>query len=219
MHKRTLVSFVTLITVTAIAGQAQAAVLNFDDLPIADPLFEEPVSSYGGLTWGNTYAIDGAGYGAGTGYQNSAVSGNNVILNGYGDVATTANGTQFTFNGAYLTSAFRDNLNVTINGYLGGTLVSSISATIGTNGPTWLAANFEGIDSLSFVTSGGTVVVDSPDFEEGTQFALDNFTFNEAIAASVPELNTHGLPPAAGLLGCALAGILGRRRRQVGAVS
>jgi hypothetical protein len=196
------------------SGTASAAVLDFEDIAVADPEWEEEVLSYGGFTWGNTYVVDGPGYGPGTGYENAPVSGSNVALNGWGEVSTTAAGNPFTFNGAYFTSAFRDDMTLTIEGYRDGSAVSSVTTTINTGASSWVAANFENIDALRFSTLGGTVVLDHSLFEEGLQFAMDNFTFNEPVAATeVPELDPKGATPALLLLAGAIALMFDRRAR------
>jgi hypothetical protein len=212
---RSLLASLALATVSAAASSAEAMVLDFDDIPITDPFFEEPVDSYGGFSWGNTWAIDAQGYGTGTGYENSAVSGANIALNGYGDPATTTSTEAFTFNGAYFTSAFRDDMSLTIEGYREGVLVDSLTTTIDTSATNWVEANFENVDTIRFSTSGGTVVVDSPDFEEGGQFALDNFTFNQAVAPTdVPELSGEGVGPGLLLLAGVWALIADQRARR-----
>lgn len=208
------------LTLTAVAlaagwprATASAAVLDFEDIAVADPEWEEEVLGYGGFAWGNTYVVDGPGYGPGTGYANAPVSGSNVALNGWGEVSTTEAGNPFTFNGAYFTSAYRDDMTLTIEGYRDGAAVGSLTTTISTGSASWIEANFQDVDFLRFSTLGGTIAIDHGLFDEGLQFAMDNFTFNEPVAASeVPELDPKGATPALMLLAGALALMFDRQR-------
>lgn len=164
------------------AVPAQATVLTFDDL--LD--FAAIPDNYGGLNWIGFYTLDGPAYGAGpdlgVGFANGTVSPSMVAFNGDSEFAavTVASDSLFTFNGAYLTAAWQNDLTIQVTGFEGGNALYDQVVTVDPLGPTFFSFDFEGIDTLQFFASGGTTgPFGCPDCP---QFAIDNFTLNE-----VPE--------------------------------
>lgn len=210
-----IVGLLFLFGLMSINRVASAAVLTFDDIAIDKsgfPSYVTPIANgYGGLNW-NNFEASAPVLTYNNGYVHGIVSGDQVAFNNYGNLAAVSS-SQFDFNGTYLTAAWRNGLHVTVSGSLDGTLLYSQTITVDTYGPTWFAFNYVGIDSLSFTSfggtnagligadgSGGTVIGD------GTQFAMDNFTFTQA--APVP------VPAAAWLFGSGLVGLIGVARRK-----
>jgi hypothetical protein len=162
---------------------ASAQVVNFDSGLTSESLIP---NSYAGLNWDNFFALDTSTYQA-SGYVNGTVSPNFVAYNGFGNPATFSSASPFTFNSAYLTSAWNDGLNVVVDAYLGSTLVHSASFMLNTAGPVLKTFNWGNIDSVVFTTSGG---VPNPAFGgAGTQLAMDNLSFTP----SVPESSTYAM--------------------------
>jgi len=190
-----------LVGIFLVVGSAQATVLDFDDL--ADQTI---LGNYGGLTWGSQEwrVMDLDLYAPGTGYQNGVVSEDNIVYNRYGNFGTVSDGT-FNFDGAYLTAAWNDGLNIEVNGYLNNVLQYSQIVVVDTTGPTWFQADYTGVDSLTFDSFGGVNVGLGG---EGTQFAMDNFTFNEGQKEYIPE------PATMSLLGIGLVGMAARKLRR-----
>ena len=179
-------------------------ILTFDDLPGSSV----PIpASYGGLTWSDQfYQLDGSDvWLMGTGYDHGRVSDNHVAYNSHQSNVSVSSDEPFTFNGAYLTGAWNDGLNIQIQGYLGASLLYDQTVVVNPTGPTWFAFNYMGIDHLTFHSFGGTKNPNIPVAGGGTHFVMDNFTFNE----------TTGVPEAATLLflGAGFLGLAGVRRK------
>jgi MYXO-CTERM domain-containing protein len=206
-----------VLTVTAAMGiyfgslqPGNASILHFDDLSN----FQAVPNGYGGLNWNNFLAIDKDFY-PNSGYDNGNVSSENTVFNDLEApayvFAATASST-FTFNGAYLTGAWNNNLQIEVRGYLDGNQVITttvIASSPSTTSPTFYSFNYSGIDQLEFISFGGT---DAGLGGGGTFFAMDNFTFNEPIGP------TAGTPEPASLaiwgLGALGVAAVGRARRR-----
>jgi hypothetical protein len=173
------------VIVLGIGEVAQATVLTFDDIaPISG--FASIPNGYGGFNWDNfDYANGSSPLVTRTGYDNGRVSGDYVAFNGFGNPAIVSDSV-FDFNNAYLTAAWNDGLSVTVEGLNNGAALYSKTVVVDTTQPTLVNFDYFGVDQLRFTSFGGV----EPDYLQGkgagTQFALDNFTFNEK-ATSVPE--------------------------------
>ncbi len=127
----------------------------FDDLPTSSGL---PVpDGYHGLSWSNIYYIDGVHYADNpSGYGAAVISTNNVGYNAYGIPASVTNATPFNFISAYLTAAWRDNLQVEAQGYVGRVLAYDQTYTLSATAPTLVVFNYVGVTEVHFISSGGT---------------------------------------------------------------
>lgn len=179
-------AFLSLLLALCCAG-AQAAVINFDDLPgdenavIAD--------GYQGFSWTNLGAIGVDAY-PGSGYANGVVSSANGAFNHGGAAVTISRAGGFDFIGAFFTSAWYEQ-ELSFEGYRDGQLLyaSHVSFVIDTLAPQWIGLGWRGIDTLAIYNSSGT------------QWVMDDFT--------VPE------PGTLALFGIAAAGWMLSRRRDV----
>lgn len=170
---------------------ANAAVLTFDDLTPVElgTIFD----GYGGFNWDQFGYLNGAQHAPGSGYDNGTVSGDYVAFNEFANVATIDDGL-FDFTSAYLTAAWNDGLNITVEGWNSGSLLYSTTVVVDTTGPTLFTFDYLGIDSLVFNSFGGVNVGLGG---SGAHFAMDDFTFNES---QVPEPGVLALL-AMGLVG------------------
>jgi len=174
---------------------AQTQTLTFDDLP--NPLITEGGSvgyitnGYAGFQWDNfdyNYPALGGirGNTNSTGYQNGLVSSPYVAFNGYGGPARIS-GRLFNLDSAYLTAAWNDGLQVEVLGSLEGVLIYDNTYTAETSSPVPINFNYLGIDSVTFISTGGTPNVRYGG-AYGTQFVLDNLTVTLVPEPSFPAM-------------------------------
>src|SRR4051812_12856297 len=162
---------------------ASPSIFTFDDLtpgtlPGHDATYEGPIpDGYHGLHWQNFWALDTSLLTNPSGYLNGVVSLNNVAFNGGGNSALFSTGT-FDLNSAYLGAAWNDGLHVEVQGFTGSTLVYDNTYTVNTAGSTLINFNYLGVDSVKFISSGGT---SHGYLGSGTHFLIDN------LVITVPE--------------------------------
>ena len=191
--KFAVVSFLTTITL-ALAGSASAGVVTFES---ANDVSANGLTTDFGRLQCSTYGISNSGYCRGrasgdwVGYFASTAS-----------IAKTG-ALPFTFNGAYLTAAWNDNMSIQVVGYRNNVVVYTQTKIISDDVATYFAFNYLNVDRVTFRSFGG---VDAGTPGAGSWVAMDNVTFNEAIAA-VPE------PVSLALIGLGLAGLALSRRR------
>jgi hypothetical protein len=152
--------------------QAGLPPLTFDDLVKTNAVIS---SGYGGLNWSNFYCLDAVNLLKNpSGYQAGMVSPPNVAYNFGGHPASIIGVVPFDLLSADLTAAWRNNLNVEVKGYVGGNLTYDQVVTLSVTAPTTVQFNYFGVNSVSFVSSGGTPV--SGYAESGEEFVMDNVT-------------------------------------------
>jgi hypothetical protein len=190
-------NFLAPIAAFALSATAQATVLTFDGLTSEAAVLLNSVSpAYGGLSWGNTWALfDTSAYGA------PVNSGNYGIVNNTGtspEAITIASSSTMTFNGVYIGGwPFNAPASILIEGLdaLDNVIAgNSISVSLSNSSPLqYVNADWAGVTSVRFTG--------------GQYYTLDDFTFNEG--GTVPEPTTIALVALA-LLGGAAAS---RRKR------
>lgn len=161
---------------------AHAITITFDDLPGTELLIPR---NYQGFNWSDDFYYAN-GRLTGGGYIPGAVSSPNVALNGFGNNVSFSRNTPFDFNSAYLTAAWNNGLNVLVQGVLGGVLQNTATVIVNTNAPTLVNFNFLNVDTVRFSSFGG---VDAGLGRFGTQFALDNLTYNATNVTNATNAN------------------------------
>lgn len=190
-----------LVCIAVSPSVASAATINFEDL------VNEPVpANYRGLEWQN-WAVD-TGASDGSGFEYGLNGSPSVAYNAFGAPAKIqALMSPFTFQGAFLNSAFKDGLTLRIDGYEGALLTHTTTLSLDVETPIWFAADWANVTAIGFTASGGTPRPDLPYVGDGTLFVMTNFTLAEA--GSIPEPQTWALMT----LGFGLAGATLRSRR------
>lgn len=197
------------------ACAAANTVINFDDLDATAG--DVVLGSYAGFTWGNFSAYTNTpGF---PGYNNGIVSGPNAAYSG-GQTFTTSvvpiigtisGATPFDFLSGYLGSGNYDDLDVTVEGLLNGTMLFSKTVTVNTSGATLFDFGFDGINQVAFY--GSTTAATTDPYACGsfncTQFTADNLTF--APFSATPEPSTSALFGLGGV-----SAFLLLRRRTIG---
>lgn len=151
-------------------GAAQATLITFDDINAGG--YMVPIANgYNGFDWNNFWVID-KDYLPASGYLPGTMSGQNIAFNGYGNPATmlVSGPNTFDLNSAYCTSAFVDNIVLTVEGFLGGVSQGFSTTVLSTTTPTFINFNLLGIDSARFSCTSNE------------HFGMDNLTVN-----AVPE--------------------------------
>jgi len=187
MHMKALLRLLVIALVICAGNAAWASVtLTFDDLssvigvPNANnpSLGNGPVPTpYKGFNWPQFYAINKNYYAinfgeTGTGFYYGCVSGNIAVYNNWANMATV-DGSAFVFRSAYLTSGTYPTMTVTVNGYLQGTQVYSVTVNTQETNPTLFAFPTMKVDTITF----------TPQYSDG-YFVMDNFTY-----ASIPVVS------------------------------
>ena len=163
-----------------------AILITFDDLAeTTDGLPIPP--GYLGLTWSNFYELDGIYYPLPSGYRAGVILPDNIAFNGNGDAAAISGGT-FSLLSAWLTAAWNDNLNVEAVGYQNGAVIYDGSWTLSTTTPTLINFNYQGVDQVLFIASGGTPHLPFSQ-SSASQFVIDNLVISPA--AGPPQITTQ----------------------------
>ncbi len=201
--KKLLRFFCVMLFFLGITGMAKAYVVTFEDLNEAPGwVGYATLSDYEGIDWNNdgglvlgqngdvfgtNYPQSGYGVGLISGVVNVHSPSSHVYVDWLGE------GT-YNYNGAWFTSAWSDQ-EIFFAGWANDTQIyTSQHFQITTTQPLWIELNWTGIDRLGIMHTG-------------SQWVMDDFTFNEPIDP-VPE------PTTMILLATGLIGLAGFRRKK-----
>jgi len=195
-----------LFLYTVFIAPTSATIITFDELHVSQAI---PVPRpYNGLMWTNFYPSATNWFGTSDGFANAFVSG--FVFNGDGGTAVIASAL-FNLNGGYLAAAYRDDLQLKVEGFLNGSLLYSNTYVLGTASGTTLNFNYQGVDKVVFSASGGTP---HPGYsDDGTYFGIDYLDvtiLHDALINSQPvscsatagdsvsfSVSAYGAPPFA----------------------
>ena len=152
--------------------QAGLPSLTFDDLTGTNKVIVP--SGYGGLNWSNFYYLNALdNLNNPSGYQAGMISAPNVAYNGSGNPASIIGSAPFDLLSAVLTAAWNNNLSVEVKGYVGTNLTYDSTIILSATAPTVVQFNYYGVNSVSFVSSGGTPYSGYA-HTSAEEFAMDN---------------------------------------------
>jgi hypothetical protein len=169
-----------LITLFAV-NRTYAAVIGFEDLYAAMDKYSTPAipANYAGFNWtshfrymSREYAMTSTGVGYTQGMIGSVIAytsgaaGTNSV-----EMSSTA---PFNFAGAYITSAWKTNQDVLVQGYYNGQLMYNTTIFTSSDHAYWFNFDFENINRLRIVP--GTNGTDIYSTYRGTHLAIDNIT-------------------------------------------
>ncbi len=199
---------------TATPAAAADIILGFDDITTdGAKLFE----NYGGLKWLTNPASGVSTYVAvdvdqncancnPTGFRGGRTSGTHVAGEQHGFGSTISSTVGFRMISTQLSSAWRNNMNVSFIGFRNGVQQWSSNHVVGTGAASLVTFNSGMIDELRVLSTGGVIV------GQGTSVGavFDDFKFSFSAGAAVPEPATWAMMIAGfGLIGGAL-----RNKRQ-----
>lgn len=194
---------------TASPAAAADIILGFDDITTDGvKLFE----NYGGLKWITNPASGVPSYVAvdvdqscancnPTGFRGGRTSGTHVAGEqfGFGSVITSPQA--FRMISTQLSSAWRNNMNVSFVGFRGGVQQWSSNHVVGTGAASLVTFNSAMIDELRVLSTGGVIV------GQGTSVGavFDDFKYSFSASGGIPEPATWVMMIAGfGLIGGAL---------------
>jgi hypothetical protein len=180
-----------LALVAGVVGMscAQATVLDFENV--------SQLNNYQGFSFTNGGVIEARIFTAYQGIPQGLVSGTHVGYNPSYGVTSFSSATQFAFNSGYFTSFRGSDMPLVISAFRNGSLLGSQSFQLSDQHYTLINLDqslFGNVTSVSFTNDPNAVV-------------FDDLTVG---AAAVPE------PGSLALLGIAMAGLFGAKRRKQG---
>ena len=189
-----------------LAGPVNAEIITFDDVTVDNN--QAIVSPYDGLNWNNVNIMPDNVEGDETGYNNGVVSAPNTAYDasGSGRAACSAVSGNVALNSAYFTGAWGAQ-NVTVDGFVNGVEVDSVTFAVLETAPTLETFNWSGLTSVSWKGSG-------PANGYAAQVVVDNISLTLS-ASAVPEMSSWAML----LAGFAALGFAGYRRKNAGVIA
>lgn len=202
------------------AGPAGATTITFDNTSAGDAASSnnaQITGFYSNLIWTNFFLANGPAMqssdGA-NGFTNGVVSAQDDAFDGSGtaggglanyEAEISESGGTFTFNSAYFTAGWNDNLQIVVTGHAAGNVTYTKTITALTpDSPTLVTFNWTNIETVDFLPTGGTAAAGYTG-GHGENFAMDNMTINGPVTP-LPK----GVWGGAALL-VVMGGRLGRR--------
>lgn len=182
VHKmRTFLSPIVVVAcLGAVCYPVNADILGFEDVTSTTQYIQMP-ANYSGFTWTH-FNVGHKDFMGPSGYQNCTVGNYSAFTydqyTGNADRGTISSTTLFDFDGAFLMSAWRNSMQIKVDGYRGTDLLYSNAVIVNAQTTTWFDFDYLGIDRLELTSSGGTWAGVG---YNTLHMIVDNFTFNETV--------------------------------------
>ena len=170
---RTFLSLVLAFALPLIVGSrsASADVIDFEDLYPGYQTYTPLPAGYAGFTWGaNAWFITRLAL-PGTGYEYGTMGEVSLFTAWAQDI--NLGGALFTFDGAYITSAWDSSQDVVVEGWAGGLLVYSETVTVYNTTASWFDFDWDGVDTVWFRPQGSHIVIDDITYNDNTPPVAD----------------------------------------------
>ncbi len=158
---------------------AAADTIGFDDVGLW--LHNLPIfSGYAGLEWDGFFAMhvpSEFGSNDPTGYVAGMVTPECIAYNYLGEPAEIRSDAPFTLVSAWLTAAWLDDLQITVEGFSGSSLIYAQTVAVSPTAATLFNFNYVGVDRVRFTSSGGMLL--SQNTGDGPQFVMDNLVVGD----------------------------------------
>ncbi len=182
-------NIVLSVVLFCISNHAGALVIDFEDIHgVLDPDATNVMpSGYAGFSWSGKFRamtielLDDKPHWIG--YKNGMIGSVAAYTSGAAGTNTVSmSGELFSFNGAYITSAWRYDQDVTVEGLLDGTVIYSETHLTSGDQAYWFDFDFQGIDMLRIIPGEGGDYMGNP---SGSHLVIDNITVNAEPALEV----------------------------------
>ncbi|SFN32623.1 PEP-CTERM protein-sorting domain-containing protein [Nitrosospira briensis] len=201
MNRQSLLIAAALFTFTSTSHATK--LITFDE--ISNLSASSVPDNYEGFKWTNFDYVNPFSSTSGfesSGARNGLVSLRYLAVNHGGLPAQFESTTPFTLNSAYFGSAFKDGLQVTVEGQSGGLIVDTKLFTVNATGRNLETFNWQNVDTVLISATGGTR---NPLYGSSTS----NFTMDNLIVSNVPEPESYAML----LAGLGLVSLMARRRK------
>lgn len=203
-YRNKFICLVLPLFTLGLATHVNATLLDFEFGSTGSSILSSANQGYGGFTWDGTWVqYDTGTYQSTFGNTGTAPSGDEFVFNSGGIITASATQSAFDLTSAYFSTwasngAFGgfSSTSVTVNGYLGATLVGSVTQQLTTDFA-FMDIGLSNIDRFDVVNDGGS----------GRWWLMDDLVINENLG-SVPA------PATLLLFSIGLAGLGWSRRRQ-----
>ncbi|CAF1287301.1 unnamed protein product [Adineta steineri] len=162
----------TSVTSATTAVATCTTLINFNDIPGASSTSGIIPNGYKNLNWINAGYINVSTTPSNSGYRAGVSTMPFVMYNPTGGnlTITSANGTRFSFDAVWLTSAWRNPMNIVVDTFSNGWITSGGQVSLSTTYQTKFSCGFcTNTDTITFYTDGS---IGSNLTQNGTQFII-----------------------------------------------
>ncbi|NET41952.1 SdrD B-like domain-containing protein, partial [Okeania sp. SIO2B3] len=169
-------------------------VFDFDEISDTFDLEQFGGQQIGDFFWSESWGVIHRDHHPGSGYENGTVSPPYTGFNWSALPVSITSEEDFTFNSAYLTSAWTDGMNIEVIGLNDGVQLYSETVNVSTSGPTLFDFNFINVDEIQFSSFSQFVIDDlvyTPEDQEPG--SISGYKWNDLDGDGIWDDNEQGL--------------------------